>query len=198
MNATARVWVLLQLALALLGSAAVPNYVLTVSVSPGGSVSPSGGSFPSNTVVNLTATPSNGWVFGYWTGDASGNANPFPLLMNGNKFVGVRFFRPAIITSQPQDVAVAEGDTANFSVVASGAAPLSYAWRFNGSPIPGADAATLSITNVEPTDEGAYDVVVSNPYSAATSAVATLTVLCPGTNSVLVPTDSALRAAVAS
>jgi len=52
-----------------------PTYPLSVSTSDGGSVSVSPAAYSgtnlylSNTVVTLTATPSNGWVFVGWTGD---------------------------------------------------------------------------------------------------------------------------------
>jgi hypothetical protein len=175
----------------------IPSYTLTVNVSGGGAVSPSGGTYLSGTSVQLTATASNGWMFHHWNGDVTGTANPSSVTMNANKSVNAVFVQPVTITGQPQNVTVAEGGTANFSVTASGTAPLSYAWRFNGTPLAGATATNLSITNVQPLNGGAYDVVVSNPYSSLTSTVAFLSVSCVGTNVVSVPTDAALRAAVA-
>jgi hypothetical protein len=175
----------------------IPSYTLSVSVSGGGSVSPSGGTFLSGTSVQLTATASNGWLFHHWSGDIAGSANPYSLMMNANKSVTAMFVQPVAITGQPQNVSVPEQGTANFSITASGTAPISYAWRFNGMPITGATASSLEITNVQPLNGGAYDVVVSNPYSSRTSTVAFLSVSCVGTNVVSVPTEAALRAAVA-
>ncbi|MDQ3199213.1 MAG: hypothetical protein M3Q46_08530, partial [Verrucomicrobiota bacterium] len=43
-----------------------------------------------------------------------------------------------VITTQPADVMVNVGQTATFSVTATGAAPLKYQWRKNGAPITGA------------------------------------------------------------
>lgn len=175
----------------------IPGYNLNVSIIGGGSILPAGGIYSSGTVVQLTATASNGWMFLQWSNDASGSVNPYSLTMNTNKFVSALFIQPVTISGQPQNVSVAEQGTANFSVTASGTAPLSYTWRFNGTPIAGATATNLSITNVLPSSGGAYDVVVSNPYSSRTSTVAFLSVSCVGTNVVSVPTDAALRAAVA-
>jgi Immunoglobulin domain len=45
------------------------------------------------------------------------------------------------ITAQPASVAVTAGQTATFSVVASGTAPLSYQWQKNGAAISGATSA---------------------------------------------------------
>ena len=85
-----------------------------------------------------------------------------------------------VITAQPQSVTVAPGGTANFSVTATGQAPLSYQWRFNGSNIAGATASTFSRTNVQASHAGNYDVVVTNPGGSVTSNTATLTVATIG------------------
>jgi hypothetical protein len=89
------------------------------------------------------------------------------------------------ITTQPHDTNVLAGSNATFTVVASGTAPLSYRWRFNGTNltndgrISGATNATLTISNVVTGDAGGYRVVVSNSVSSVTSVVATLTVQLP-------------------
>ncbi len=48
---------------------------------------------------------------------------------------------PAIVT-QPQSTTNVVGTTANFSVTASGTAPLSYQWQFNGTNIGGATSSS--------------------------------------------------------
>src|SRR5206468_2944432 len=42
---------------------------------------------------------------------------------------------PPGITAQPQDQAVVAGQSATFTVFASGTAPLSYQWRLNGTTL---------------------------------------------------------------
>ncbi len=79
------------------------------------------------------------------------------------------------ITDQPDDVNATEGDNVSFSVVAAGE-NLSYQWRFNSSNISGADADTYSINNVQQTDAGNYDVIVSGDCGNETSDVAILSV----------------------
>jgi hypothetical protein len=69
-------------------------FSLQVSVSGSGSVSlnPSGGIYASNSVVTLTATPSDcSWFFDHWTGDLSGNQNPANLTMNAPRNVQAVF-----------------------------------------------------------------------------------------------------------
>jgi hypothetical protein len=87
---------------------------------------------------------------------------------------------PPSITLQPSNQTVLVGNTASFMVAASGSAPLSYQWQFNGTNRDGATAETLSLTNVQPTHAGSYAVTVANSAGSVTSAVATLTLLAAG------------------
>ncbi len=80
-----------------------------------------------------------------------------------------------LITAQPQSISIAQGNTATFSVSASGAG-LSYQWRKNTTPINGATAATYTISNVTSANAGNYSVVVSNSFGSTTSNTAVLTV----------------------
>jgi len=83
---------------------------------------------------------------------------------------------PGII-SQPVPVTVQEGETATFSVVANGSAPLSYQWRKDGDDIPGATGSTYRIDSARLADNGAiYDCVVKNTAGEETSAGVVLTV----------------------
>ena len=83
------------------------------------------------------------------------------------------------ITAQPQSVTVSAGQSASFTVVATGAAPLAYQWK-KGSASVGADSATLALASVQASDAGSYTVTVSNAAGSVTSGPATLTVSIPG------------------
>jgi hypothetical protein len=87
--------------------------------------------------------------------------------------------QPPVIVSQPQSQSIFAGGTANFSVAASGAAPLVYQWRFNGTNLVGASSSTLTLTNVQPTQAGSYAVQVTNSVGSILSSNAMLTVLAP-------------------
>ncbi len=71
------------------------TYTLATTTNPsnGGSVSlsPSGGTYNDGTVVTITASPSNGFTFGNWSGDASGTSITTTVTMNGNKNVTAVF-----------------------------------------------------------------------------------------------------------
>ena len=98
------------------------------------------------------------------------------LATPGSEFVGGQ--SPSIV-AQPQNQTVLVGQSATFSVTANGPGPLSYRWRFNGSDIPGANAASFTINNVNPGQAGSYSVVVFNAAGSVSSAIATLTVRQP-------------------
>lgn len=69
------------------------------------------------------------------------------------------------------------GQTATFSVTATGTAPLSYQWRKDGADIGDATASTYKIPGTIPSDSGAkFSVVVTQVINSATSADAILTV----------------------
>ncbi len=84
------------------------------------------------------------------------------------------------ITLQPQSQTNAVGGTASFSVGASGTAPLSYRWSWNGTNLVGATNATLTLNNVQLAQAGNYSVQVSNLAGSTNSTVAKLTVSSPG------------------
>jgi len=69
------------------------TYTLSVSASDGGNVDPSSGTHNENSTVVVTATPSAGFEFTEWTGDASGTDNPLTVKMTGNKTITATFSR---------------------------------------------------------------------------------------------------------
>lgn len=88
----------------------------------------------------------------------------------------VRFTQAPSIAAQPQNQTVSVGQTATFSVTASGTPPFTYQWQRNDVAIPGATAATLSFTATSADNGATYRVVVTNARGSATSNRATLTV----------------------
>src|SRR2546421_62388 len=86
------------------------------------------------------------------------------------------------ITTQPASQTLTVGQTATFTVVATGTAPLSYQWQKNGTAITGATSATCTTPATTSADNGAqFVVVVSNVAGNVTSNAATLTVNAAGT-----------------
>ena len=81
------------------------------------------------------------------------------------------------ITTQPANQTVNVGQTATFTVVATGAPPLSYQWQKNQVNIPGAISASYTTPATTSADNGtSFRVIVTNPVTSVTSNGATLTV----------------------
>jgi len=92
----------------------------------------------------------------------------------------VKSTAPSIAT-QPSNQSVTVGQTAIFSVVATGTAPLNYQWQKGTTPITGATSASYTTPVTISSDNGSqFQVVVSNSAGSTTSTAATLTVSAPG------------------
>jgi Abnormal spindle-like microcephaly-assoc'd, ASPM-SPD-2-Hydin/Immunoglobulin domain/Immunoglobulin I-set domain len=81
------------------------------------------------------------------------------------------------ITTQPLSKSVTAGQTATFTVTATGTATLNYQWKKNGGAISGATSASYTTPATSISDNGAsFTVTVSNSTGSATSNPATLSV----------------------
>jgi hypothetical protein len=88
------------------------------------------------------------------------------------------------ITTQPANQNVALGQTATFSVLASGTPSLTYQWRKNGANIAAATATSYTTPPTIVADNATtFDVVVSNSAGNVTSTSASLAVHPVTTNS---------------
>lgn len=91
-------------------------------------------------------------------------------------FEGAKPLAPTIIT-QPASQTVTVGQTAMFSVTASGTGPISYQWYQNGVAISGATSSTYTTPATVTGDSGSvFTVTVSSSIGTVTSLGATLTV----------------------
>jgi len=82
-------------------------------------------------------------------------------------------------TTQPQNQTVDIGQTATFTASATGSPSPTYQWRKNGATISGAVGSTYTVSNVQLTHAGTYDVVASNLGGSVPSSAATLAVNGP-------------------
>lgn len=129
--------------------------------------------------------------------DVGTDGNLYFLSRNAGRLYKIVFSgsQTPVITDQPDDITVSAGQPATFSATASGTAPLSYQWRKNGSNIQGANSSSYTISNVQQSDAGNYDVVVSNNAGSIASEAATLTVTAfnaPPTATITTPSAGAM------
>jgi hypothetical protein len=119
-----------------------------------------------------TVIGDNGAQFSVTVNNSTGHVTSNTAILTVNTAVVV----PAI-TTQPQSQTVTVGQTATFTVVASGTAPLSYQWSKNGTEINLATSASYTIPTAVIGDNGAqFSATVSNSIGHVTSSAATLTV----------------------
>jgi hypothetical protein len=84
---------------------------------------------------------------------------------------------PPAITTQPSDKTVTEGQTATFTVAASGTPSPTYKWQKNDNDIPGASGSTYTTPPTTAADNNAqFKCIATNSGGSATSNAATLTV----------------------
>ncbi len=122
-------------------------------------------------VANLPAQVPAGYVITATATDRANNTSEF----SGCVGVTSAPAPPSIVTG-PQGQTTCAGQSAAFSVTATGYLPLSYQWWFGNSPIAGATAGTFSLPSPQVADAGNYSVVITNAGGSITSAVAGLTV----------------------
>ena len=130
---------------------------------------PVSGANSSSYVTPPTTLGDNGSIFYCIVADSSGPVKS----NNATLLVG----EAPVVTDNPDDLTVTEGDQAIFSISATGTAPLQYQWRKDGVNISGATSATYIINSTTLSDNGTtYSCVVTNDYDIAISNNATLTV----------------------
>jgi hypothetical protein len=116
-----------------------------------------------------TTSADNGSQFAVVVSNVAGSVSSAAAILN--------VYSVPTISTQPASQTVSSGQTATFSVVALGTAPLSYQWQKAGANIGGATAATYTTPATTSADNGSlFDVVVSNSLGSVTSNSVTLNV----------------------
>jgi hypothetical protein len=130
------------------------------------------GATASSYTTPATTTTDSGSAFQVVVSNSAGSAQSSTVTLT----VSAAAVAPTI-TSQPTNQTVTAPQTATFSVVATGTAPLTYQWKKNGANISGATASSYTTPATTTTDSGStFQVVVSNSAGSAPSSTVTLTV----------------------
>lgn len=133
---------------------------------------PISGATSSNYTTPATTSADNGSQFTVIVSNSAGSAtsNAATLTVSPPN-------QSPTITTQPTNQSVTVGQTATFSVQATGSGTLTYQWQKATTPISGATASTYTTPATTSADNGSqFTVVVSNSAGSATSNVAMLTV----------------------
>src|ERR1051326_162926 len=147
---------------------------------PADTLGSGGGGSASTAYVNAAS------IGGLGTGSSSWSNYPvLPGYMGQVSAAGAMPSTNVVILQQPIGQVVAARGSLILVVGASGTEPMSYQWLRNGANlldndrVAGSQSPSLTIASALASDSGGYRVVVRNPYSSATSAVATVAVTCP-------------------
>jgi hypothetical protein len=131
---------------------------------------------PLHALANASSTHDGPFCYG------STSCFPTSTWRSSNYWVDVSFttsfgaVAPSI-TTQPASQTVTAGQSATFSVAATGTAPLTYQWKKNSVAITGANSSTYTTPATSSSDNGAqFSIVVSNAAGSVTSTSAALTV----------------------
>lgn len=81
-----------------------------------------------------------------------------------------------VVEQNPASQTINAGGQVTFTAAASGIPAPAFQWQYNGANLPGATSATLTLPNLQPTQNGQYRVVVSNFIGSSASSPATLIV----------------------
>ena len=148
----------------------------------------SGGSL----TVSVTFSPAAAQSYAGTLVFTHSNGSTTLVALSGSGVSAPAVAQPPAITSQPVSRTIIAGQSATFTVAATGTAPMTYQWKKNGTAISGAISSTYT-TPAEPTsDNGAqFSVTVSNSAGNAASAAAILTV--NAATLVLNPSSTALN-----
>jgi photosystem II stability/assembly factor-like uncharacterized protein len=84
---------------------------------------------------------------------------------------------PPTVVVSPATATGYAGANFTFTASAIGTPTLNYQWQYDGNNLAGANGATFTVTNAQPTNAGLYRVIVSNSEGTATSSVSPLTVI---------------------
>lgn len=131
----------------------VKTYSLTIEAGPGGTTSPTGGtySYSEGSLVQVTANPSLNYKFDHWEldGIGAGSINPYIVAMNGNHTLKAVFkdIPPPSVSISPLNASIFAGQSVTFhSNTSGGTPPYSYQWYLDGKPVSGATSDSWTFT----------------------------------------------------
>ena len=153
----------------------VTTYKLKIETTTGGTTNPTPGTYTyaAGTQVQVTAIPSNGYIFDHWelNGTNVGTTTTYTVTMNAN-YVLKAFFKaapkPLTVSISPMSASILLGQQVTFtSTVSGGTPPYTYQWYLNNQPVSGANTTTWTF---KPAATGVYFVILKVTDAAGNTA----------------------------
>lgn len=120
-------------------------------------------------IPNVTASFAGNYWVKAWNTDGTNNSSIATVTYAA--------LPPVIGANLPSTLMIIPNATLQLAVSATGSAPLTYQWRYNGSNILNQITNSLTIPNIQTNNAGNYQVIVSNPDGSAGSFSCALTVI---------------------
>ena len=141
----------------------VKNYDVSIETTEGGTVSYAGGSIQAGQTVTVNATPSDGYKFTGWSGDATGNENPLTVTVYSNTNITANFERIKYVLN----VGVVGSGQVSQTIVSSSKKGEEYnagtVIRLNANPNSGSLFTTWSGSTTETSSE--IDITIDGTKS---------------------------------
>ena len=141
----------------------VKNYDVSIETTEGGTVSYAGGSIQAGQTVTVNATPSDGYKFTGWSGDATGNENPLTVTVYSNTNITANFERIKYVLN----VGVVGSGQVSQTVISSSKKGEEYnagtVIRLNANPNSGSLFTTWSGSTTETSSE--IDITIDGTKS---------------------------------
>ncbi len=127
--------------------------------------------FTANTFTLDSAAIANAGTYTVTVTNSSGSVTSTPATL----MVLAATVAPTI-SAAPAALTVLAGAPSSLTVTPAGTAPFTYQWFRDGTALPGATTATLTLETTLPSDAAAYSVRITNSAGSITSPAATLAV----------------------
>jgi alpha-tubulin suppressor-like RCC1 family protein len=106
-------------------------------------------------------------------------ANVAQIVTSGDNDLALFGVRSPGPTIQPFDRAIFRGSNTVITGKFAGTQPIAYQWLYNGNNISYATTDSLKLTDLQPVQSGAYQLIASNSYGVVASRPAKLLVILP-------------------
>ncbi len=160
----------------------VKTYLLTIEAGPGGTTSPTGGtySYTEDSIAQVTANPGLNYKLDHWEldGTGSGSINPYVVTMNGNHTLKAVFkaIPPPSVSISPLNVSIARAPVTIHSTASGGTPPYHYQWYLDGNPVSGATSDSWTFTPTAAGIHYVYLIVTDQGSNSAQSETARIEV----------------------